>query len=60
VKLSAHWRDEIEEGVHLQVHIGRSAYLEADLFYGYLLDAMIPKIQEFREASETVNEPAIV
>jgi transposase len=54
------FRDGIEEGVDLEVHIASSAYVDSEILCNYLRDVMIPKIDEFRETNGMVNEPAVL
>jgi hypothetical protein len=54
------FRDGIEENVDLKVHVGQSAYVDVILFYDYLRDVLIPRIENFREADETLDSPAIL
>jgi hypothetical protein len=53
------FRDGTTENVALKVHVGRSAYADAILFHDYLRDILIPRIENFREANETPDSPAI-
>jgi hypothetical protein len=52
--------DGIEDGLDLKVHIGKSAYVDADDFHGYLCDILLPKIEEFRQMSEMIDAPAVL
>jgi hypothetical protein len=54
------FRDAIEENVDLKVHVGQSASVDLILFHGYLRDVLIPRIENFREANETPDSPAIL
>jgi hypothetical protein len=53
------FRDGIEEALDLKVHIARRRYIDADPFHGNLCDVVIPKTEEFLEASGMVNELAV-
>jgi hypothetical protein len=44
----------------LKVQIARSAYIDATIFQNYLLDVLIPKIEEFREPSVMPDELTIL
>jgi hypothetical protein len=54
------FRDGVEEGVDLRVHISGSVDIDLKLFHDYLRDVMIPRIKKFREASGMLNEPAVL
>jgi hypothetical protein len=54
------FRDGIEENIDLKVHVGRSAYVDAHIFYDYLRDVLIPRIEDFREANNLPESPAIL
>jgi hypothetical protein len=42
------FRDGIEQDVDLKVHAGHSAYVDADIFHGYIHDVFIPTIEQYR------------
>jgi hypothetical protein len=54
------FRDGIEDGMDLKVHVGKSAYVDAYVFRGYLCDIRIPKIEEFWQMSEMIDTPAVL
>jgi hypothetical protein len=54
------FRDGIEENVDLKGHVGQSARVDAVLFHDYWSDVLIPRIENFREANETPDSPAIL
>jgi hypothetical protein len=53
------FRNGTGEGVNLKIRIARSAHVDTAIFHGYLRDVLIPKTEEFREASVRVDEPAV-
>jgi hypothetical protein len=54
------FRDGIEENVDLQVHLGTSAYVNAAVFYSYLDEVLIRRIEDFREANGLPESPAVL
>jgi hypothetical protein len=54
------FRDGMEEAVDLKVQVARSTYVDATIFRDYLRDALIPIIEEFREANIRLDEPDVL
>jgi hypothetical protein len=46
--------------VELKVYVGRTAYLEADIFYKYVHDMLISTIEEYRQQHRIYDAIAIV
>jgi hypothetical protein len=54
------FRDGIEENVDLQVHVGRSVYVDRSMFHLYVRDVLIPNIQLYRGAHGLSDVPAVL
>jgi hypothetical protein len=54
------FRDGIEEDVDLKVHVGRSAYVDAEIFYCYISDVLIPTIRDYRQANGIPDASAVL
>jgi hypothetical protein len=54
------FRDGIEEDVDLKVHVGRSGYVDAEIFYNYLRNVLIPTIRDYRESNQATDACAVL
>jgi hypothetical protein len=54
------FRDDIEEDVDLKVHVGHSAYVDAEIFQSYIRDVLIPTIEDYRREQRTPHAVAIL
>jgi hypothetical protein len=49
------FRDDVEEDVQLNLHVGRSNHMDPHIFHGYLCHIFILPIKNYRKAKEILD-----